>query len=147
MNGDEGKDKKLYSKKEVLLIIDNCFHTFASTYRQEAKELATQLLTFKVDIQMSEYSEHRFILKHGEHMGANCRYCRELETKNWHYYEKEDGKMFHIRKDAISAILGGTYEDIVINRPVSIQDYETISKTDPHICMCKKAADLPNDAA
>lgn len=50
MNDNEDEDKKLYSKKEVLSIIDSCFHAFASTYRQEAKELAIQLLTIKGEI-------------------------------------------------------------------------------------------------
>ena len=42
-----------------------------------------------------------------------CRYLPELETKNWHYYEIEDGTIFHLRKDFAGYIVGGTYDDIV----------------------------------
>ena len=40
------------------------------------------------------------------------RYCRELEAKNWHYYEREDGVMIHLRKDGKGYIIGDTYHNI-----------------------------------
>ena len=40
------------------------------------------------------------------------RYCRELEAKNWHYYEREDGIMIHLRKDGKGFIIGDTYNNI-----------------------------------
>lgn len=61
-------------------------------------------------------SEHTFVFKNGESITENCEYCRELETENWHYYKNPDGKMIHLRKDAIAMIVGGTYEDIIQNR-------------------------------
>ena len=44
------------------------------------------------------------------------RYLRELETKNWHYYETDSGEVFHLRKDSIVAVKGGTVEEILSNR-------------------------------
>lgn len=48
------------------------------------------------------------------------RYCPELETKNWHYYEiyedcsvGSEGDMVHYRKDGKGYIIGGTYSDII----------------------------------
>ena len=40
------------------------------------------------------------------------RYCRELEAKNWHYYEREDGIMIHLRKDGKGFIIGDTYNNV-----------------------------------
>ena len=44
------------------------------------------------------------------------RYLRELETKNWHYYETDSGEIFHLRKESIVAVKGGTVEGILSNR-------------------------------
>jgi hypothetical protein len=34
------------------------------------------------------------------------RYRRDLETKRWHYYEREDGTILHFRKSHIVAVVG-----------------------------------------
>jgi len=33
------------------------------------------------------------------------KYRRDLETKNWHYYEMENGDIIHIRKEHFVAVL------------------------------------------
>jgi hypothetical protein len=40
------------------------------------------------------------------------RYRRDLETNNWHYYEKEDGTICHFRKDKLVAVFGDTAESV-----------------------------------
>lgn len=35
------------------------------------------------------------------------RYRRALETKNWHYYEREDGLLLHFRKEHLVCVMGG----------------------------------------
>ena len=40
------------------------------------------------------------------------RYRRELETSNWHDYEKENGVVIHFRKDHIVWVAGDSVEDI-----------------------------------
>lgn len=30
---------------------------------------------------------------------GDYKFRRDLEVDNWHYYEKSDGKLLHIRKD------------------------------------------------
>ena len=70
----------------------------------------------KKENEFERMTEHTFIFKNGEYSKENCDYCRELETDNWHYYKCEDGSMLHVRKDAIAAIKGGTYDDIIKNK-------------------------------
>lgn len=36
------------------------------------------------------------------------RYLPELETNNWHYYEKNNGRIVHFRKDQMVYVDGGT---------------------------------------
>lgn len=33
------------------------------------------------------------------------KYRRDLEQKNWHYYEKEDGCLVHVKKDNMLAVI------------------------------------------
>lgn len=40
------------------------------------------------------------------------RYRRDLETTNWHYYEKADGSIIHFRKEHIVYVEEDTIEDI-----------------------------------
>lgn len=47
---------------------------------------------------------------------GNYRYRPDMQTKNWHYYEREDGKMLHIPKSCIGPVLGDTAENILKNR-------------------------------
>ena len=42
----------------------------------------------------------------------NGKYCPERETKNWHYYMRDDGIIIHYRKDGKGYIIGGTYSDL-----------------------------------
>lgn len=44
------------------------------------------------------------------------KYRRDLETTNWHYYEKEDGKVIHFRKEHIVYVNGGTVQEIMDNK-------------------------------
>ena len=36
------------------------------------------------------------------------KYRRDLETGNWHYYEKENGEICHFRKEHMVAVFGDT---------------------------------------
>lgn len=40
------------------------------------------------------------------------KYRRDLETNNWHYYEKENGEICHFRKEHMVAVSGDTAESI-----------------------------------
>ncbi|HCY85360.1 MAG TPA: hypothetical protein DHV36_09530 [Desulfobacteraceae bacterium] len=40
------------------------------------------------------------------------KYRRDLETSNWHYYEKESGEICHFRKDHMVAVFGDDAESI-----------------------------------
>ena len=44
------------------------------------------------------------------------RYVRELETDNWHYYEKEDGIILHVRKEHLVMVIGGDMEYTKANK-------------------------------
>jgi len=45
----------------------------------------------------TEYHKIRIATVHGD-IEFEGKYRRDLETKNWHYYEKDDGKLMHFRK-------------------------------------------------
>lgn len=45
------------------------------------------------------------------------KYLRELETKNWHYYEREDGVIIHLSKSGSHFLVGDTLAGIKQNRP------------------------------
>jgi hypothetical protein len=36
------------------------------------------------------------------------KYRKDLETPNWHYYEREDGIILHFRKEYMIAVIGDT---------------------------------------
>ena len=40
------------------------------------------------------------------------KYRRDLETGNWHYYEKENGEICHFRKEHMVAVFGDTAESV-----------------------------------
>jgi len=44
------------------------------------------------------------------------KYRRDLETDNWHYYEDQYGRLFHLRKEHIAAVFGGTAKSVIKNR-------------------------------
>lgn len=44
------------------------------------------------------------------------QYRRDLESAHWHYYEDEDGCVWHFRKDRMDAVHGDTAEDIIESR-------------------------------
>ena len=44
------------------------------------------------------------------------KYRRDLETSNWHYYEKSDGEVIHFRKEHIVYVNGGTVQEIMDNK-------------------------------
>lgn len=46
----------------------------------------------------------------------HAKYLRELETKNWHYYELNNGKVLHLSKTCNMFLISGTIEDILKNR-------------------------------
>ncbi len=41
------------------------------------------------------------------------RIVRELETGNWHYYERDDGVILHFRKNHMVVVIGDNYESIL----------------------------------
>ena len=41
---------------------------------------------------------------------------RDLETDNWHYYEKDDGTIVHFRKEHIIAVIGDAAESVAAAR-------------------------------
>lgn len=41
------------------------------------------------------------------------KYRKDLETENWHYYEKKDGKLIHFRKDKMVAVEERIYKEMV----------------------------------
>lgn len=51
------------------------------------------------------------------------KYRRDLETNNWHYYEKEDGVVIHFRKEHIVWVDGDSVEEIMRNRKESTQEH------------------------
>ena len=57
-----------------------------------------------------------FVLTGGTTLTFDCDYCREIESKNWHYYKQKSGEMVHIRKKHLMMVVGGTYDDIINNR-------------------------------
>ena len=44
------------------------------------------------------------------------RYCRALEAKNWHYYEREDGVLLHFRKEHMVCVIGGNILSVLNSR-------------------------------
>ena len=56
-------------------------------------------------------TEYQIITTEGE-IKFNGRYRRDLETNNWHYYEKDDGTILHFRKEHMVFVSGDTAESI-----------------------------------
>ena len=48
----------------------------------------------------------------GESISFVGKYLRDLETKNWHYYLREDGELIHVKKDGSMIVIGGTEEEV-----------------------------------
>jgi ribosomal protein S8 len=48
-----------------------------------------------------EFKEVEIYLEGGLKRKEILKYRRDMEKPNWHYYEKEDGKIIHIRKDKL----------------------------------------------
>ena len=64
------------------------------------------------DEEPPKFHEITIVLANCPEYTFNGRYCRDLETKNWHYYEREDGVMVHLRKDGKGYIIGDSYNNI-----------------------------------
>lgn len=59
----------------------------------------------------------------GEEIYLKGRYLRELETENYKYYERGyDKKVYHIKKEHIKYVFGGTEEDIIESRKIKTQE-------------------------
>jgi len=39
-----------------------------------------------------------------EKIVIRAKYKRDLERPNWHYYELDDGSLFHVRKDHMVSV-------------------------------------------
>ena len=50
-------------------------------------------------LNMKEYKLISIYLITGESKNFIGKYRRDLETNNWHYYEKNTGKLIHFRKE------------------------------------------------
>lgn len=53
---------------------------------------------------MSEFKDIAIYLKSGKLIMFVGKYRRDLEKTNWHYYETEDGRMWHFRKKNMEAV-------------------------------------------
>ena len=62
---------------------------------------------------MTRYKIH---LVTGKTIRFKGRYMRQLETNNWHYYEKYSGEIIHFRKEHIVYVSGGKICEVVENR-------------------------------
>jgi hypothetical protein len=47
-----------------------------------------------------------------ETVNFNGKYRRDLETKNWHYYEDDTGKLLHFKKEYMVVVIGGTADNL-----------------------------------
>lgn len=47
MTENKQEEKRTYSESEVLEIVDNCFHAFASNYRGDAAEYTKKIMERK----------------------------------------------------------------------------------------------------
>lgn len=54
----------------------------------------------------------------GEHLTLYGRYRRDLQTDNWHYYEKKSGSLIHIAKGTIKYIDGGTVDSLRLDKKI-----------------------------
>ena len=52
---------------------------------------------------MKDFKNIKIYLTDGDIEGL-LNFRRDLETDNWHYYEKLDGKLVHIKKDKMIAV-------------------------------------------
>jgi hypothetical protein len=43
-------------------------------------------------------TEYRIVLIGGAEIKFKGRYCRKFEAANWHYYEDDAGRIYHIPK-------------------------------------------------
>lgn len=68
---------------------------------------------------MLEYTIH---LTTGEYITFIGKYRRDLETDNWHYYEKQEGTIIHLRKEHIIYVSGDTADNIIANKPKTKAD-------------------------
>ena len=62
--------------------------------------------------------EYKIVTTQGE-IGFTGKYRRDLETNNWHYYEKDDGTIIHFCKEHMVAVRGDTAESIKANQPAN----------------------------
>jgi len=62
------------------------------------------------------------------------RYRRDLETNNWHYYEKENGEICHFRKEHMVAVFGDDAE--TIKKPKKLNN-ATIIKNNRQSSICE----------
>lgn len=65
---------------------------------------------------MKNYAKYKISIVGHAPLEFIGRYVRELETNNWHYYERDDGIVIHIKKDGSMIVTGDTIENIKANR-------------------------------
>ena len=59
--------------------------------------------------------KYKIITKYGNFKFIG-RYCRELETSHWHYYERDDGIVLHFRKEHMVCVIGDTVQSVLNKR-------------------------------
>jgi hypothetical protein len=59
-----------------------------------------------------EFPRKHIVLSCGRLIIINAKYRRDLETNNWHYYEQDNGRVVHFRKEHIAFVEGDTVEAI-----------------------------------
>jgi len=64
---------------------------------------------------MTKYTKYTIYVVHQEKMPFVFigKYRRDLETKNWHYYETEDGGLYHFKKEHMVAVFGGDAKSVI----------------------------------
>jgi len=59
----------------------------------------------EINSEPMEMKQIKIILKNRMIVSFNGRYRRDLEKPNWHYYEEDDGTMYHARKENMCLVI------------------------------------------
>lgn len=80
------------------------------------KAFASDSLKYDENIEptTNDMPEYQILTTQGQ-IEFTGKYRLDLETNNWHYYEKDDGTIIHFRKEHMVAVIGETAESIKAN--------------------------------
>jgi hypothetical protein len=70
----------------------------------------------------------------------NGKYRRDLEVKNWHYYERDDGIILHFRKEHIVSVIGDTANEIL-----NSQSYNDLNEIEKAKQLCEIYFNIASD--